>query len=119
MRAITKIQGAARQTLEASDDIKVSIMEGFEVSSQLNEAATYRIMSDQKAKRLEEIKKQVIKNRPNKPVGFKTGGKIDKSKSTCRKCGLVGHWFGDPECPQGKAGDAKTFRPQTPKPADT
>ena len=29
-----------------------------------------------------------------------------KSKSKCLKCGQVGHWSGDPQCPKGRGGQA-------------
>ena len=31
-----------------------------------------------------------------------------KAKTSCRRCGQVGHWSGDPACPKGK-GKSKTF----------
>ena len=30
-----------------------------------------------------------------------------KSRTTCRKCGAVGHWSGDPQCPASKGGGRK------------
>ena len=43
-----------------------------------------------------------------------------KAKSTCRRCGRVGHWSGDPGCPKGQSkGKGKYGTPSTTSTAPT